>query len=343
MFPTRVCSARAASPIISKCLRSQNRKYSRPRNAAVEQKPEKNRYPQSKMEYAQQPQPGANPTTSYQLPLPQQISQPWNSIYPTATTPVGRALQRPPPASQSIPSRSRGNPRMSNGKEPVIAPSQQSGGIPNPTKEYLRLSNVPAMPTDQPRHLLVVIDLNGTLLHRPNRKQPTKFVMRPNAAQFLKYCADTFTVVLWSSARPENVANMCKTILVDNMRDKIVAIWGRDKFGLSPQDYNLHTQVYKRLSTLWKDPIIARSHPLFESGHRWDQTNTVLIDDSIEKGRSEPYNLIQIPEWTGDMNETGSILPQVHDYLNFLSTHMNVSATIRVQPFIIHPYNPIPQ
>ncbi|KAK3364831.1 hypothetical protein B0T24DRAFT_490919, partial [Lasiosphaeria ovina] len=51
------------------------------------------------------------------------------------------------------------------------APSAQSGGIPNPTEEYLsRASGVPA-----PQPMLVVIDLNGTLLYRPSKKQPTDF------------------------------------------------------------------------------------------------------------------------------------------------------------------------
>jgi hypothetical protein len=59
----------------------------------------------------------------------------------------------------------------------------------------------------------------------------------------------------------------------------------------------------------------------------------VLVDDSLEKGKSEPFNLIEIPEFFGDENERGEILPQVHDFLNQLSLHSNVSACLRARPF----------
>ncbi|TAQ90407.1 Protein-serine/threonine phosphatase/4-nitrophenylphosphatase [Chlorociboria aeruginascens] len=217
-------------------------------------------------------------------------------------------------------------------KDEKSYPSAKSGGRPNPTLEYIVASSVEPRLLEYPQHLLVVIDLNGTLLFRPQRTAPTKFVMRPHAQSFLKYCLDTFTVVIWSSTRPENTYQMCDALLAGELKDRVVAIWGRDKFGLTMADYNSRVQCYKRLTKLWQDPAIAKSHPLYEFGVRWDQTNTVLIDDSVEKARSEPHNLIEIPEFSGNMNE-GSILPQVHDYLNYLSTHSNVSACVRDIPF----------
>lgn len=59
----------------------------------------------------------------------------------------------------------------------------------------------------------------------------------------------------------------------------------------------------------------------------------MLVDDSVEKGQSEPYNLVLIPEYEGNAYEKGDILPQVHDYLNQLSLHSNVSAYMREFPF----------
>ncbi|PQE11967.1 phospho phosphatase protein [Rutstroemia sp. NJR-2017a BVV2] len=226
------------------------------------------------------------------------------------------------------------------GGDKKVQPSSASGGIPNPTSQYLDNTNESPRMAANPRHLLVVIDLNGTLLYRPNRKLPTKFTPRPHAQKFLEYCVDTFTVVIWSSARQENVEPMCQTILTPRLRQKVVAIWGRESFNLSPSDYNMRVQCYKRLTALWTDPGIAASHPDYARGGRWDQTNTVLIDDSSEKARSEPFNLVEIPEFFGDHKEVGDILPQVHDYLNFLSLHENVSATIRNQPFRARAGNP---
>lgn len=212
-------------------------------------------------------------------------------------------------------------------------PTKASGGIPEPSPEYLKNSSFQPLLLRQPKHLLVVIDLNGTLLFRPSRNHPTKFIARPHTKRFLQYCIDTFTVVIWSSARPENVRNMCEAILTADIRHKVAAIWGRDKFDLSKADYNTRVQCYKRLTKVWADTTIVRYHPEYITGGRWDQRNTVLIDDSIEKGRSEPYNLIEIPEFTGNLEESGDILPQVHDYLNRLSHHDDVSRYLRAFPF----------
>lgn len=221
--------------------------------------------------------------------------------------------------------------RDAAGREQKVQPSNASGGIPNPSAEYLSNCKVIPRPLRDPQDLLVVIDLNGTLLFRPSRKQPTNFLSRPHAPLFLKYCIDTFKVVIWSSARPENVAAMCNAILTPEMRRRVIAIWSRDKFNLTRSDYELRVQCYKRLTSIWQDPKIAASHPYHELGGRWDQTNTVLVDDSLNKARSEPFNLIEIPEWTGDMKD--GALPQVHDYLNHLSLHSNVSGCLYAQPF----------
>jgi hypothetical protein len=218
-------------------------------------------------------------------------------------------------------------------RDEKVDPSPASGGIPNPTPEYLRACLAVPSKLRSPQHLLIVIDLNGTLLYRPNRTKPKNFSMRPHAQTFLKYCADTFKVVIWSSARAENVIAMCNTILTPDIRNRVTAIWGRDKFGLSKGDYDKRVQCYKRLSWIWKDPIIAASHPAFHEGYRWDQSNTVLIDDSREKARTEPHNLVEVPEWFGDMHERDDILPQVHDYLNHLSMHSNVSACLQSHPW----------
>ncbi|KAK0101008.1 hypothetical protein ONS95_013003 [Cadophora gregata] len=226
-----------------------------------------------------------------------------------------------------------GTPSAKVRRDAIIPPSPESGGIPNPSKAYLSASNEPVRQLPQAQHLLVVVDLNGTLLFRPNRRAPSKFIARPNTARFLRYCINTFTVVIWSSARPENVKLMCDAILDQELRRKVVAIWGREMFGLSPIDYNARTQCYKRLTKLWDDPKIAAAHPSFEFGGRWSHVNTVLVDDSPEKGRTEPFNMISIPEFFGDENEPGQILPQVHDYLNSLSMHSNVAAYLRARPF----------
>ncbi|OLN84490.1 putative FCP1 homology domain-containing protein [Colletotrichum chlorophyti] len=233
-------------------------------------------------------------------------------------------------------------------RDSIIAPSAASGGVPEPTEEYMLRASLPPTLLPAPRPILVVLDLNGTLLHRPNRRAATTFIERPHAKRFVQYCLDTFHVVVWSSARPANVQSMCDQLLLGSpisgpnaadralYRRRVLAIWGRDRFGLSSADYKVRVQVYKRLDMVWADKNVQAAHPDAAFGGRWDQSNTVLVDDSIEKARSEPFNLLRIPEFFGDANEPGFVVPQVHDYLNSLAYQGDISAYMRENPFKLH-------
>jgi hypothetical protein len=200
-----------------------------------------------------------------------------------------------------------------------------------------------------------VIDLNGTILHRPDRRKPHTFIARPHAREFLSYCLDTFSVMIWSSARMSNVTAMVNSLFTPEQMTRVLAVWGREHFGLTPADYNARVQCYKRLERVWADEGIQRGYPLdcqddpngapsaltggapgigtVKGIRKWDQGNTVLIDDSAEKARSEPYNAIQIPEFLGSEKKADNVLPQVHDYINILACQADVSAYMRVNPF----------
>ncbi|TLD25441.1 hypothetical protein PspLS_05764 [Pyricularia sp. CBS 133598] len=241
--------------------------------------------------------------------------------------------------SHQAPISTRNDKRQKKGRQHqqkvVLAPSAESGGVPNPTPEYLMLASEVPFRLESPKPILIVLDLNGTLLHRPS-KNPKAFVARPHALTFLNYLLSRFWVAVWSSAQPANVGAMIDNLIADKaQRDRLVAIWGRDRFGLSRHDYAQRVQVYKRLTRLWLDPQVAVSHPGFAQGERWDQSNTILVDDSVEKARSEPHNLVCVPEFVGNLRETPEVLPQVHDYLNELSFQTNVSSYMRATPFVM--------
>ena len=213
-------------------------------------------------------------------------------------------------------------------------PSAASGGVPDPSPAYLAQASLDSQRLDTAQPLLIVVDLNGTLLHRPDGfRNPRLFVRRPHAFVFMDYMIKNFWVVVWSSARPDNVAHMCRNLLSGGAMQNLVAVWDRSRFGLTPADYGARVQCYKRLTLLWDDPAVAASHPHFSSGGRWSQANTVLIDDSTEKARSEPYNAITVPEFANQPGLYDNILPRVHDYLNELCFQSDVSAYMRVNPF----------
>lgn len=216
-----------------------------------------------------------------------------------------------------------------------VYPSASSGGIPEPSAAYLQQSLCDPTRLPAPRRILVVMDLNGTLLHRPQKTRPSHFVARPHAANFLKYCLSTFHVAIWSSARPENVGKMVAKLLTPDQVKQCLVIWARDRFGLSHEDYNSKVQVYKRLDTVWQDERVATAHPDAANGGKWDQSNTVLVDDSLEKGRSEPFNILALPEFSGLANEKAEVLPQVHDYLNELSWQADISSYMRATRFAL--------
>lgn len=224
--------------------------------------------------------------------------------------------------------------RQGKKKPKPSQPSEKSGGTPQPTTQYLTYASYPPFILPAPRVILLIIDLNGTLLFRPSRRAPKEFIARPHARQFLSYCLRTFKVVFWSSARLENVGSMVGDLVASHQYNDIVAIMGREHFGLTELDFFKRVWCHKRLTTVWKDDVIQSHHPEASLGKVWDQSNTVLIDDSWEKGRSEPHNIIQIPEFTGG-EERNHILPQVHDYINELSRQANISAYMRQSPFVL--------
>ncbi|KAI1466421.1 HAD-like domain-containing protein [Daldinia caldariorum] len=267
-------------------------------------------------------------------PPPPEVDSPPYSPPSVIGSPVPRS---PSPAiingNDAKPNKVQKPKKLKNGRDKKTEPSAASGGVPDPSPEYLALAAYPPFQLPYARKILVVIDLNGTLLYRPSRHNPTSFVERPHARTFLRYCIDTFKVVIWSSAKSNNVKRMCAQLLTPEQLSRVVAVWGRERFGLSPDDYNTRVICYKRLSALWADPTVAASHPEFAEGKRWSQADTLLVDDSIEKARSEPYNIIEIPEFEGHATEPGFVLPQVHDYINECARQADVSTYIRNQPF----------
>lgn len=69
--------------------------------------------------------------------------------------------------------------------------------------QYLLQSRAPSSPLSEPRRILVVMDLNGTILCRPSADPSTlsSVCMPPRK----DYCLSNFYVAIWPSARPDNV------------------------------------------------------------------------------------------------------------------------------------------
>ncbi len=205
---------------------------------------------------------------------------------------------------------------------------------PLPTPEYLQQAvEKPYTTCDQPNHILVILDLNGTLLYRPNRN-PKSMIERPLLRPFLRFLFENFSVMVWSSAKPENVLALVTKALDKNLQSKLVARWGRDSFGLSAFNYNQNVQVYKNLKLVWSRDAIQQRHPQYAMGQRFSQQNTVLIDDTVIKASAQPHNLLEIPEFMATPEQMkDNVLQEVAGYLEALRGQGDVSRFIHKQPF----------
>jgi hypothetical protein len=205
---------------------------------------------------------------------------------------------------------------------------------PQPTPEYLAQAAEEPFVIDPPERLLVILDLNGTLIFRPNRNHPTRLVSRPFLKPFLRYLFDNFSVIVWSSARPENVKVIVENVLDKDLRSMLVACLARDSFGLSSEHYTQNVQVYKDLNIIWNREEIQRQIPDYEFGKRFGQHNTILIDDSVLKASAQPHNLLLIPEFAASKEDMKSdVLREVAGYLEVLKMQWDVSKFMRKEPF----------
>jgi hypothetical protein len=200
---------------------------------------------------------------------------------------------------------------------------------PEPSTAYNTQAHAPSTVVKAARPLLVVLDLNGTLIHRTNK---TTFKGRPGLDKFLGYLLANHKIVLWSSAKKVNVESIANRLFSEEERKQLLAVWAREDCRIPNKWFGEKVQVYKQLEWLWQDEGIQNGHP--HPAGRWGQKNTVLIDDSVEKAASEPYNLLQIEVFEGKRDQMQSdVLAQVEEYLEMLKWQSDVSAYMRTSPF----------
>ncbi|KAK1149889.1 hypothetical protein N8T08_003445 [Aspergillus melleus] len=216
------------------------------------------------------------------------------------------------------------SPRGQKKKSPSKAPRP-----PSPSRGYLAQSSLPPAGSHSPQPLLIILDLNGTLIYRKHRRLPPSFARRAGLDNFLDTLLRDYKAMIWSSSQPETVDAVCDKLFPGDKRKALVAEWGRDKFNLSADHYRAKIQVYKTLETVWADPKVQASYPGSQGNKtRWDQTNTILIDDSKLKAVSEPYNILEIPEFTNAPDDP-SIFPKVLRVLEILARHDDISKVLR--------------
>lgn len=209
-----------------------------------------------------------------------------------------------------------------------------SNPTPIPSPLYLAQTKLAPVQLDTPQPLLIILDLNGTLIQRT--RMTTRFLRRPGLGPFLQNLLTSSTVLIWTSARPHNMDTILNELLTPAQRSTLVATWARDTLGLRPEQYNSKVQVFKDLHRVWSDEAVQARHPHFGSGARWSQTNTLLIDDSALKAAAQPHNLIHVPELTPArriIEADNPLLAQINAYIQWAARWSDVSALVRAKPF----------
>lgn len=252
---------------------------------------------------------------------------------------LGKAVPQPSRSSQPIktgyseaspPATRKPSPSIINGKDDLIhLPA------PIPSSTYLSNAYIIPNPLSSPQRLLLVLDLNGTLLYRSRASQ--NYTPRPYLLNFLKYAFANHSLLVWSSAQPYNVRGVCTRLFSRGQREMLLGEWGRDTLGLTSAQYKQRVQVYKRLDRIWGNETVQQSHPEYEGGERWGPHNSVLIDDSARKASAHPFNHVEVPEFVrgGDEKEGDgrAVLGQVVGYLEEARTWSDFSGFVRQRPF----------
>lgn len=202
---------------------------------------------------------------------------------------------------------------------------------PVPNARYLEKASKEPQVLKSGRPLLVVLDLNGTLLHR-RKIGTTNFIARPRVNEFLHYLFSEHHVLVWSSVMPATLDGMVRKLLFKTQHDRLVGCWGRDKLAIPARNFHENVYTYKQLSWIWKDESIMAKNP--DPVDFWCSENTVLIDDSLYKASSEPFNAILVEDFKGEKEQMESdVLGQVVRYLETLKYQSDVSAYIKSRAF----------
>ncbi|KAJ3274826.1 hypothetical protein HDV01_002030 [Terramyces sp. JEL0728] len=157
--------------------------------------------------------------------------------------------------------------------------------------------------------ILLVFDLNGTIITRLNSKEykelkniikrnpdfssnKMKVFIRPHWNQFLETLmnAPQYSVAVWTSAQPKNAVALTEKIFGKHT-NQLEFILDRSHCEDAPMGIKVDTAV-KNLDT-----------------------NTLLIDDTRSKAKKQPDNLLEIPTFDVAVADVDNYLPVLEKWL----------------------------
>ncbi|XP_047169592.1 uncharacterized protein LOC124838116 [Vigna umbellata] len=161
-----------------------------------------------------------------------------------------------------------------------------------------------------PRKKLLVMNLNGLLMHRVHRRDLCKVSMsrspdgvygsflvfkRPFCEEFMKFCLERFEVGIWSSAMEHNM-EAALAIAIGSIRKNISFKLDQShctKSGYQSLEKSTKPLFFKEFNKMWEKD--KKSGP-------FNVSNTLLIDDKPYKAFLNPDNTAIFPE-SYDVND----------------------------------------
>ncbi|CAM9687065.1 unnamed protein product [Chrysoparadoxa australica] len=180
----------------------------------------------------------------------------------------------------------------------------------------------------QERPLLVLLDMNGTILRRAKSdliggRKPDllhnsiRYYMRPHAITLVDLLRSHPRARLgfYTSMRRENALPAVTWLLGKSAKDstgeasRILYHRGFNK--RDPLGSN-HWDTMRDIPKVWRTPKMI--------GSGFNASNTIMVDDTPRKMREMPGNVIVLPEFTevAVVNGNDNVIPQVCSYLQTL-------------------------
>ncbi|KAJ1550039.1 hypothetical protein HK096_009080, partial [Nowakowskiella sp. JEL0078] len=199
------------------------------------------------------------------------------------------------------------------------------------------------------KELLVILDLNGTLLKRVKRENKALANLNPtlppnpylilNQNRLVHFILNFKAVIFspldfasWTSAKLMNAIPINKRTFGDDYQNLIFS-WDRSKCKLvDHRDTRGKFSTVKDLDFVWND-INSNKH------RKWNETNTVIVDDTSSKLANQPNNHILIPNFdvcnnsVDCLNDTTLLSLSKYFDLLFDSDYQDVREFIRSNPF----------
>lgn len=167
---------------------------------------------------------------------------------------------------------------------------------------------------------LVIFDLNGIFIERKYEKDRNVKIegatrsgnflvwIRPDTKEFLDWCFKYFDVAVWSSVKRYNIDSMLDLIFGDRV-DDLKFIWDQSHC----QEIKPTAEEIEKSDKYLKSVFLKNLKDVWEMFPQYDESNTLLIDDSDEKSVNNPEHCHYNPG-TWDKLDENDILMNGHIY-----------------------------